>query len=86
MDRREPQSASSALVGEVKRATPRCDLCCYYAVPHEGSKLGSCRRSAPSPSDGWPLVNVADWCADWQGTDGEGWVTWHMRKMRESIS
>jgi hypothetical protein len=66
--------------------TPKCELCGFYALARDGEQLGECRRSAPTAGNGWPRVNADDWCADWAGTDGEGWVTWHMRKMRESLT
>lgn len=69
----------------MSRPHPYCRECCFYGEPKQGERQGSCRRSAPSPGSGWAAVDADDWCADWQGTDGEGWVTWQVRKMREAM-
>ena len=39
----------------------RCKTCMWYAP--KGSKLGRCRRHAPTMS-GYPVVFQTDWCGD----------------------
>jgi hypothetical protein len=40
----------------------RCDTC-YFYVPKGETRLGRCRRRAPT-LNGWPAVYDSDWCGD----------------------
>jgi len=47
-----------------------CPMCRYYMAPTGGASAGTCHRYPPnavaSPATRWPLVEVTEWCGEYQ--------------------
>ena len=49
-----------------------CANCQWFEPAAPDSLLGSCRRVAPSSSDGFPNTRPIDWCGDWSSGLSQG--------------
>jgi hypothetical protein len=51
---------------------PTCASCVHYQNGINDTRKGRCRIRAPHGRDGWPLVEVTDWCGEHKPTLAAG--------------